>query len=417
VYMTRQTHAPFRFDPVVTHGAGMGRAMVSVVSMHPFRGHLYVGGVSWYTRDGLPSAELIRIGHRDQWELVTGDPRRGPDGQMRYPISGLGPGFANLFNTHIWRMVDKDRTIYAGTLDWSWLLQETDKWAGQWSSLVDRLLPAEYGFDLWGSCDGVEWFPVTKTAFNGDPFDFGVRTLRAVKHGFFLGTANHAYGTRIWRYRRSDCGPSRGAPRVRAAQAPRHLLTDVQRDGTVVSWEPSDGAVRYRVERAEYVEAPLSVRRPPVTPDGFPPEAATPQPAPPGTPGSVDLLVPVRKSFSVLGTTSRSYFVDRTRQPGTSYAYQVVAETAQAGASRPSNVQVVPDPRPPVTFKQLEDAGLPSGAVAAIAHARWRERGPALARLARLARTANDDRLRQLAYRLERRLRYQNLAGGPAERN
>jgi hypothetical protein len=160
----------------------------------------------------------------------------------------------------------------------------------------------------------------------------------------------------------------------------------VQRDGTVVSWEPSGGATRYRVERAEYVDAQLTVGR-----------------------------VPVRKAFTVLGTTSRPYFVDRTRRPETRYAYQVVAETARGRASRSSNMQVVPDPRPPATFRQLEEAGLPSRAVDAIARAH-RRRGPAVARLARLARTAEDDRLRQLAYRLERRLRYENVAGGPAER-
>ena len=416
VYKTRQTRAPFRFEPVVTNGAGKGGEMVSVVSMHPWRGHLYVAGVSWYSWDrGLPATELIRIGHGDQWELVAGDPRRGTDGQMRDPISGLGPGFGNFFNTHIWRMVDKGGAIYAGTLDWSWLLQESEKWAPEWSWLIESVLSHEYGFDLWVSCDGVDWSAVTRTAFNRDPlFDFGVRTLAAGTRGFFIGSANHAFGTRIWHDRLSDCGSPGGAPRARVARAPRHLLTDAQRDGTVVSWEPSGGAVRYRVERAAYVEAQLSVRRRPGLPGGLPSEAAAPQPAPPGAPGSVDLRVPVRKPFTALGTTNRPYFVDRTRQPGTRYAYQVVAETSRGGASRPSNVQVVPDPRPPATFRQLEDAGLPSNAVAAIAQAHRRRGGPSLARLARLARTAKDDRLRQLAYRLERRLRYQNLAGGPA---
>ena len=413
VYRTRQTRAPFRFKPVVTDGAGNGTEMISVVSMHPFRGHLYVGAVSWYSWDhGLPATELIRIGHRGQWEVVTGDPRPGPDGHMRSPISGLGPGFANSFNTHMWRMVDKDGTIYAGTLDWSWLLQDNARWAPEWSSLIDGVLKAEYGFDLWASCDGVDWFPVTKTAFDGDPFDFGVRTLTAHTRGLFIGSANHAYGTRIWRYGRSDCGSSRGAPRARPARAPGHLLTDTQRDGTVVSWEPSDRTARYRVERAEYVEAPLSVWRPQGNPAGFFPEAATPRPAPPGAPGSVDVRVPVRRPFRVLGTTSRPYFVDRTRQPGKRYAYQVVAETARGGASRPSNMQVVPDPRPPATFRELGETGSTSKAVAAIAQAHREEHDPSLARLTRLARTAKDERLRQLAYRLERRLRYQDVAGG-----
>jgi hypothetical protein len=311
--------------------------MVSVVSMHPFRGHLYVSGVSWYSWDrGLPATELIRIGHRGQWEVVTGNPRPGPDGQTRNPISGLGPGFGNTFNTHMWRMVRKDGTLYAGTLDWSWMLQESQKWAFEWSWLVDSVLTKEYGFDLWASCDGVDWFPVTETAFDGDPFDFGVRTLAAGPQGVFIGSANHAHGTRIWHYNRSDCRSSNAAGRVRPP-APRNVLTNVRRDGTAVSWQPSDGAVRYRVERSEYVDASLSVWRPAGAPGGFSHEAVAPRAAPPAAPGSVELHVPVAKPTTVLGTTNRTYFVDRTRQPGTRYAYQVVAETARGVASRPSN--------------------------------------------------------------------------------
>jgi hypothetical protein len=417
VYKTRRTRRPFRFKPVVTNGAGKRGEMVSAVSMHPFRGHLYVAAVSWYSWDrGLPATELIRIGHRGQWEVVTGDPRPGPDGQMRNPISGLGPGFGNTFNAHLWRMVDKGGAIYAGMLDWSWLLQESEKWAPDWSWLIDGVLSHEYGFDLWASCDGVDWFPVTRTAFDRDPlFDFGVRTLVGGARGFFIGSANHAHGIRVWHYGRADCGSPGSRPSVRLAQTPQHLLTDVQRDGTVVSWEPSDGAVRYRVERAEYVDAPLTLWRPPRSPGGFSPELAVPRPAPPGAPGSVGVQVPVRKPFSVLGTTSRPYLIDRSRQPGTRYAYQVVAEMAGGGASRPSNVQVVPDPRPPATVRQLDDAGVPSDAAAAVARAHQRGSLLSLARLAQLARTAKDDRVRQLAYRLERRLRYQHLAGGPVE--
>ena len=78
-------------------------------------------------------------------------------------------------------------------------------------------------------------------------------------------------------------------------------------------------------------------------------------------------------------------------------------------------MQVVPDPRPPATFREL--------ACDRLGPARWprslrhtgEEHDPSLARLTRLARTAKDERLRQLAYRLERRLRYQDVAGGPVK--
>jgi hypothetical protein len=416
VYKTRRVHGPNRFKPVVTNGAGVPHKMVSVVSMYPFRGHLYVGAVSWYRAGEIPASELIRIGHRGQWEVVAGERRPGPDGQMRYPISGLPGGFGNFFNSHLWRIVQKDGTLYVGTLDWSWLLQESEGWAGEWAWLVDTVLSPEYGFDLWASCDGVDWLPVTHNAFARDPYDFGVRTLAAGTRGFFIGTANHAFGTRIWHYRQPVCRSSSGGQRVRAAQAPRHLLTDVQRDGTVVSWEPSAGAVSYRVERAEYVEAPLSVSPPPGTPDDFPAADVPPQPAPPGAPGSIETQIPVKKPPEVLGTTTQPYFVDRTRQPGTRYAYQVFAETGRGRHALPSNVQIVPDPRPPATFDGLEDAALRSRASAAAAgrmlHVR---RARSVDRLLRLARTATDDQVRELAYRLARRLKYQNLAGGPAK--
>jgi hypothetical protein len=161
----------------------------------------------------------------------------------------------------------------------------------------------------------------------------------------------------------------------------------------VISWDRSANAVRYRVERAEYVRAPLTLR-------------------PPGASRDMPVQAELRRPFTTVGTTSRPYFVDRTRQPGTSYMYQVVAEAPGGGASTPSNSQVVPDPRPPATFAQLEEAARDPGAVAAIARAhRLGDRRL----LARLSRSARDDRVRELARRLERRLRYQDLAGGPAQ--
>jgi hypothetical protein len=423
VYRTRRTSAPFEFEPVVTGGAGIGSKMVSVLAMHPFRDQLYVAAVSWANWEKeFPTTELIRVSRNGRFEVVTGWPRPGPDGQLLAPISGLPPGFGNIFNAHIWRMIDKDGALYAGTLDLSGFFQGSEQWAPEWSPLIEPVLSFEYGFDLWASCDGVDWVPVTRTAFDRDPkFDFGVRGLAAARRGFFIGSANHAFGTDVWRDRRRPCASRSGARRARASgtagQAPRHLLTDVQQDGTVVSWERSGPGVRYRVERAEYVEAPLSLRSPAGLPSGVWPEPAATQPAPAGAPGSLDVQVPVRTRPTVLGTTTRPYFVDRTRRPGTRYEYQVFAEANGRERDVPSNVQVVPDPRPPATFDQLEDAT--SGLRASAASIRPRHgarRAPTVARLLRLARTSGDDRVRQLAYRLARRVTYEDVAGGPARR-
>ncbi|MGZ4232701.1 MAG: hypothetical protein ACXVVQ_14895 [Solirubrobacteraceae bacterium] len=423
VFRTRSTslprRVPWRLKAVVTHGAGNPQ-QVSVVSMQTFKGHLYVGAAGWWhPGQGLtqPPAELIRIGHHDQWELVAGDPRKGPDGQWRYPISGLPGGFGNSFNSHLWRMTDEGGGLFVGTNDWSWDLKNTKQWAPKWWRLVNRVLQPGFGFDLWKSCDGVSWTPVTINAFGVDPYDFGVRTLVPTSDGFILGTANIAHGTRIWQgHGLSSCG-SPSSRQARAAQtapvaAPKNLLTDVQPGGTVLSWEPSPGAVKYRVERARYVDAPLSLQPPATLPGGFPSEDAVPVPVAPGTPGSLDVRVPVLGPFQTLGTTTSTFLVDRTRAPSVRYLYRVLAETASDAVSAPSNLQQVPDPRPPATFAELERAAHGSTMAAAIAQVHG-DRAGVLARLAQLARTAGEDQVRELAYRLARRLMYANVAASP----
>jgi hypothetical protein len=166
------------------------------------------------------------------------------------------------------------------------------------------------------------------------------------------------------------------------------------------------------VERAQYYELPMSLQ-PSTTPLGtFPPEDAVPQPTAPGTPGSVTTQIQVLGRFAVIGTTRNAFFVDRTRRTGVRYVYRVVAATRSGSTSAPSNLQVVPDPRPPATLGQLERAAHGSSAAAAIAEVHG-HLGRLLARLAHVARTAGDDQVRELAYRLERRLRYANVAARP----
>jgi hypothetical protein len=114
-----------------------------------------------------------------------------------------------------------------------------------------------------------------------------------------------------------------------------------------------------------------------------------------------------------VGTTVNTYFVDRTRRPGVKYTYQVVAESTSGAQSLGSNVQFVPDPRPAATFGQLLGLLGKSGSVmarAASGHASCRQ---TLAQLGALAHTTNHPDVQLLAYRLERRLEYRNVAGGP----
>jgi hypothetical protein len=390
VYKTTRTRAPFRFEPVVTNGAGMGGEMVSVVSMHPFRGHLYVAGVSWYSWDrGLPATELIRIGHRGRWELVAGDPRpdQRPGPRLRELLQHAHMAHGRQGRRHLCR----DARLVVATAG--------EREVGARVVVADRKRAfARVRLRPLGELRRHRLVRGDQDRIQPRP---PLRLRRPDPRGRHTGVLHRQRQPRV---RHADLGlqtvglrvvrQSASRARCPGATIPPHRRTARRHRGVV-------GAHR---RRGEIPSRARRVRR-----------RAAPQPAPPGAPGSVALQVPVRKPFTVLGTTNQPYFVDRTRRQGTRYAYHVVAETARGGASPPSNVQVVPDPRPPATFRQLEDAGLPSGAVAAIARAHRPRGGPSLARLARLARTAKDDQLRQLAYRLERRLRYQNLAGGPAD--
>jgi hypothetical protein len=181
----------------------------------------------------------------------------------------------------------------------------------------------------------------------------------------------------------------------------------VQRDGTVLSWARAAKAAaptRYRVLRAGYVHAPLTFAAPPVQPSGFRADDQLPVLAAPGTPGAAAVDVPVMTRFSAIGTTSGSYFVDRTARPGEHYAYQVVAEGPAGTRPARSNLQVVPDPRPPATAGQVLRLAGTASARGTNANA------IAAARVARMAPAGSDARV--MAERLERRLRYAGIAGG-----
>jgi hypothetical protein len=426
VWKTERVSAPHRFRPVVRGGAGRGPVMTGVLAMQVFRNRLYVSAVSWYCDcPMLPTTELIRIGPDDRWEVVVGRPRVTAGGRAKAPISGLMDGFENIFMTHIWRLAVHRGTLYAGALDWSWLLQNDKTWMKENSGILSSLLAGELGFDMWASCDGRDWSPVTRTSFNGDMYDFGVRTLASGRDGLYVGTANHAFGTRIFRDRIADCDPLVDRTRARAADAgdrsapgPARLVADVQRNGTVLSWEPS-GAGRYQVLRAAYPSVTVAFERPQPLPSGFWLEGQQPRLVPPGTPGAIEADLATQGRFTPIGEITGRFFVDRTRRPGERYAYRVVAApgTAQAGAG--TNVQVVPDPRPAPTFDALERSAPVARSAAAGARERWRrgDRAGALVLLGRLARTAPAEETRDVARRLERRLRYRDVAGGPvAER-
>jgi hypothetical protein len=151
--------------------------------------------------------------------------------------------------------------------------------------------------------------------------------------------------------------------------------------------------------------------------NGFRPEGSPPIVAAAGTPHGSAADLPVMTDFSSLGITSAPVFVDRTARRGERYAYQVVAETASGARSAASNVQVVPDPRPPATLervhRELGGSALSARAtMAAVARNQDARTATlrALARLRRGARRGSD--VRFLIERLQRRVRYAGIAGG-----
>ena len=196
---------PLEWEPVVTDGAGRGPAITSAVSMETYRGRLYVGASGWGTVS--PASELIRIGPDDRWQVVVGNGRRVANGAINSPMSGLLDGFGNQFNSHFWRMETYKGALLLGTNDWSWSLRASP-------GLAD-VFRSEFGFDLYVSCNGDDWWLATRDGF-GRPNDFGLRTMAASRAGVFVGTTNLVDGATILRSRAGPCkaGSQRAAARL-----------------------------------------------------------------------------------------------------------------------------------------------------------------------------------------------------------
>ncbi len=188
-----------RWTRVIERGAYRGNLNEMPLGMCAFDGALFVGtgiqngGYDRNNRIGPAAGELIRIYPDDSWELIVGTPRRTPDG-MKYPLSGMGPGFDNFFAGYIWRMVVHEKWLYVSTFDWSMFLAYARRPPQQVRRMmqrfgVDELIRLGSGFQLWRTHDGRNWIPVTRTGM-GNPYNHGGRTLLSTPDGLFVGTAN-----------------------------------------------------------------------------------------------------------------------------------------------------------------------------------------------------------------------------------
>jgi hypothetical protein len=200
------------WEPVVTGGAGRGATVTSVVSMKAYRGRLYVGASQW-GGSLFPVSELIRLAPDGGWEVVVGA-ARDVDGVTKAPVSGLPDGFGNRFNLHFWRMEAYRGALLLGTADWSGSLRDLPG--------VDERIRSEFGFDVYATCDGSDWWAATHDGFDNGIGDYGARTMAASPAGLFVGTTNHLQGATVYRIRTAPCAEGRRAwPAARAASGVR----------------------------------------------------------------------------------------------------------------------------------------------------------------------------------------------------
>jgi hypothetical protein len=416
--------APYHWQKVLAGGAGRGHLITSVVSMHVYRNRLYVGSSGWYNKDTIPSSELIRIAPDGTWTLVVGNPRTLKNGRTVNPVSGLYDGFFNPFAAHFWRMATQGTGLFLGTNDWSYAIQQDKSYA--W---LDSVLSGELGFDLWATCDGNDWFAVTRDAFDGNQYNFGGRTL--ITHGshLYIGTANQAQGTSIFDDHAQSCSSLINGHT--ASDRPDGLMTNHAKAGTLLSWEPNKAATSYVVLRASFQGAKIGLRAPVKLPTGLHYDDAVPHVTRVGAKGSHTVSLSLPGAFKAVATTTKPYFVDPVHGH---FVYEVEARSAAGTASQPSNIEVSPSAGPPSTFGGLRAALVPATADAKVAAAtavsprteRLRDLldsaevlfahghgGAARREVRRVQALAGDnDELAAGAARLARRLQYAQLIDG-----
>ncbi len=212
---------PFEWECVLTEGAGRGRFSQGLVSMVEFNGALYLGsgiqkgGIDKQNKIGPAGPELVRFNPEDgSYDVVMGE-RRTEAG----PLSNMLPGWNNVFAGSIYKMGVHDGWLYAGTQDWMVFLlwrdmERLDSPAGRLLQRmeVSDLIEASGGYDLWRTCDGENWVPVTRSGFE-NPYNHGVRNILSTPHGVYIGSQNQ-FGPRSafevepgrWEYRDNPRG-------------------------------------------------------------------------------------------------------------------------------------------------------------------------------------------------------------------
>ena len=292
----RNRRVPHEFTTVIPSGAFKKRSpSAAVISLKEFKGRLYVG----------TDREVLRVNPDDSWDLVAGTARETPEGRKLEPLSGFDVGFDNFFNVHMWRMGVHDGCLYIGTHD------QSTKWRNN-PLLGTEGIKRRMGADIFSTCDGWHYAMVTRDGM-GDFFNTGWRNMESTPYGFFMGSANHFYGTRI--YRAQTLAKPVAAPRLVEMERTKHAV--------LLTWEGSPGAVRYHIWRDTGLNNPLEV-------------------------GAQEDRVEIGATLA----PTRVY-VDPTVQAFRFYRYFVVAEDALGRLSDPSDMARAPSEGHVPTFTSL----------------------------------------------------------------
>lgn len=175
-----------KWERVLTDGAYRYNLNLTVAQMCEYKGDLYVGtGITGFGYDkendvGPSAAELIRVRPDGSWDLIAGDMRFTPDG-LKVPLSAMGEGFDNRYNSVVWSFGVHRDTLYLGMHNW-----EPNAWA--MAGQADQM---RGGYQLWSSTDGETWEMILDQG-NGKHSSIGIRTICSTPAGLFIGTTNHA---------------------------------------------------------------------------------------------------------------------------------------------------------------------------------------------------------------------------------
>jgi hypothetical protein len=191
---------------VVSNGA-TDRWNDAAVTPFVYQGKLYWGSMVFLGLY-LKGCVLIRINDDDSWDTIV-----GPGG-----LSGYDAGFNNRYNGYLWCLQEYDGALYAGTADFTSVLQAAVDNLGDSATLLPELrekaedrahdeakrepgvvgVLTQGGGDLWKSQDGVQWTPVFTNGL-GDTYNWGVRNMEPIDGQLYLGLANPWEGLEIWR--------------------------------------------------------------------------------------------------------------------------------------------------------------------------------------------------------------------------